>query len=151
MRSDGIVRHGAESSSHHGVEEVGRPASQIVSKIANDGFGLHLLYNLVSECLGDAELLAVAESVRISVLFQLVALPLRTFRQNHQCVIAGVISAVGSQELYHSIDVKLVFRNAATDGSYVGGIERGVARIATENSENTDTLMRAYGGALSLD
>src|ERR1700758_3146520 len=81
--------------------------------------------------------------INLTELAHLLLLPHRSFRYDHERVIARVISFVFGQKSGDPVQFKRVFRDQASGRRYVGGIESCKPRVAAKDSEDADSLMGA--------
>ena len=129
----------------------GLPERRLVGQVADDGLFARGRLDFAAQVFRHAHLLAVPIRVRIAVLLHHVAFPLGALREDHQRVVARIVLLVGHQQLDEVLQADLVLRDAAPQGGDEGGVERGVAGVASKHAEHADALVRADRGALPVD
>src|SRR5215471_6675767 len=61
--------------------------------------------------------------------------PLGTFRDNHQSVVTKVIPLVLREKLRNAVEIEWIFRDQATRGGNIRGVERGEPSVAAEDAK----------------
>src|SRR5690348_3182490 len=85
----------------------------------------------------------MAIRIYLTELADLLLFPYRSFRHNHERVIARIISFVFGQKSGDPVQFEGMFGDQTPGRRYVGGIEGRESRIAAKDSENADALVRA--------
>src|SRR5207249_1444663 len=126
-------------------------AAEVVREVADDRLLTGAFLDLFAQILTDVRLPTMPERVGFPGLAQVVALPFRALRQDHQRIIAGSFLFVGENQIDEFLQVELVFRNGATGGSDIRSVEGGITGIAAEYPENPDAFVRSDRGPLPPD
>src|SRR5712671_1271673 len=93
----------------------------------------------------------MAVGVRLAIFLQVVALPLSAFAEHDQRVVARIGALVLEEQADELVEIHCVLGYDASDRSRICCVERRKSRIAPKDTENADPLMRANGGALTLN
>ena len=140
-----------EGDRHHLVERVGVTRAQVVGQLRPDGLDAGPARDLRGQELADARLVPVAVGVGLADLPELHPLRESALRGDHEGVAAGVVAAVLDEDVDEALEVEAVLRDHAPRGGDVGRVQGGEARIAPEDPEDADPLVRSERRPLAID
>src|ERR1700730_2670159 len=147
----GVVCHVAEGHAYELVDEVWVAGAQVVGEVRRDCLLAGAPLDLVGKRLGHARLLAVAVCIRFAIFLHFVAPPAGAFAEHDQRVVARVCAFLLDKQLDELVEIDFVFGNDTADRGDVRAIERRKPRIAAEDAEYADPLVRGDCGPLALD
>src|SRR5437016_13446378 len=155
IESEIAVGHGGD-----GVNGIGIAAADEIAKLLVDDIDFLAVVEFggeVSHPFGDD----VADATKLFVTIGVGGFPFKNhftafehgaFGDQYDGVAAGILAAVGDEELGEMLDIEFVFGDDATiGGASHGGKHGGEAGVAAEDFEDHEAFMRTGGSAEAVD